>query len=101
MDILDNLHVYFIHGFDTGFRVKKKLWNDNKENEANISSLTKHIKSKRDGLIENRGGNKDIVQNNKFVTTLSLVHYTQNYKYLICYIFEKQIMMIMMIMTNI
>ena len=70
LDILDTIHVYMIHGFDTGFRVKNKVFYDD-NNKLNISKLNKHINTKRISLISNRGGNRDIVSNNKFITNLS------------------------------
>ena len=70
IDIIDNIHIYFIHSFDTGFRVKRDKINDSEnenENEINnnfidseLKNLSLYLKEKKKKLILNK--------NNKFMT---------------------------------
>eukprot|EP01084_Bolivina_argentea_P134893 237798_1 len=81
MEVLDNIHTYFMHGYDTGFRVHYDLLKfDNKSNNDDendekapiiytdnvMSNLSNQLKIKRDALIKQRGLSR--VENNKFVT---------------------------------
>eukprot|EP01084_Bolivina_argentea_P309808 535925_1 len=72
-DILDTIHVYFLHSFDTGFRSKIPINSDIKSDDENNSNIvdkemihrSNEIKSRRTSI--NRVDNNDRLTNNKFV----------------------------------
>eukprot|EP01084_Bolivina_argentea_P101485 181942_1 len=85
IDMLDNIHTYFIHGFDTGFRIKSDALkykidannNDIKSDDKEIfqlhidqqmKTLSNHIQTKREYLVKQRG--LDRIDNNKFLTNI-------------------------------
>ena len=88
IEILDTIHTYFIHSYDTGFRFKskyaelEKINDNNDDNDDNndfnnicidkeMILLEKYLNKKRQNLKTIRG--KDRMQKNKFLTNFSLV----------------------------
>eukprot|EP01084_Bolivina_argentea_P286271 491059_1 len=84
IDILDNLHTFFIHGYDTGFRLKmnhKNIDNGNDElieehedvetlcNDAEITLIQKTLATKRNTMQSIDGF--DRITNNKFSTNIN------------------------------
>eukprot|EP01084_Bolivina_argentea_P198658 340115_1 len=85
-DILDSIHVYFVHSFETGFRIpvnffgndenKKDDMTDEDNNDITdtvdhkLFKLSSHLKQKRKELFEIRGVNN--TNQNKFVTEKNL-----------------------------
>eukprot|EP01084_Bolivina_argentea_P201714 344759_1 len=60
-DVLDNMHTFLVHSYDTGFRLKEK-------DKMNQSSLKSFFRSKRSDLIKVRG--RDTIMHNKFCSKL-------------------------------
>ena len=81
LELLDNIHVHFVHGYDSGMRIKKnfniKSKNDDDKNEKkNINfhdeemiHLTKCLDSTRKQLTNVRGRVR--IEHSKFVTTIN------------------------------
>ncbi len=84
MDILDNIHTYFVHGYDTGFRTKNNytlqdendekstkddLIDDNLYHDQQMIQLRKHLTEKRRNLESIRGESR--MKHNKFSTELT------------------------------
>eukprot|EP01084_Bolivina_argentea_P084674 153091_1 len=80
IDILDTIHVDFVHSFHMGFRIKKsvklqKMNEERKENDVNrdfidteLQTLKKYLVAKRKRLQTTRGQKR--MQNNKFNTEM-------------------------------
>eukprot|EP01083_Nonionella_stella_P143070 443831_1 len=83
-DLFDTIHNYFMHSFDTGFRMRHSEWalisdqsddtNEDLDNESMINpsvgdrmqKFNTFIQSKREALRDIRGANR--TKNNKFMT---------------------------------
>eukprot|EP01084_Bolivina_argentea_P272823 464599_1 len=82
IDLLDSIHVYFVHSFETGFRVKVEGTNDIKHEEyeakevnfvhTQLKYIKKFIHEKQKQMIQIRGNNIGKSQQNKFVTKAEL-----------------------------
>ena len=42
-DILDNIHTYFIHAYDTGFRIKRDLYINNNDDDGELEEKLQEI----------------------------------------------------------
>eukprot|EP01084_Bolivina_argentea_P265023 449099_1 len=73
-DILDTIHCYFLHSYDTGFRLIKNYKNEQKNDDTDkdneMQYIQKEIKSKRKRLEMIRG--LDCIQKTKFVIDISV-----------------------------
>ena len=83
MDIMDNIHSFFIHGYDTGFRTnildeeqQEEIKNNDDDDNDDIMycdkymiKLNKHLKEKRKNLLNVRGIER--VEHSKFVTKIN------------------------------
>ena len=73
IDLLDNIHCYFVHAKDIGHRINKNEINydDNSiDIDDYLNKLSRSIKMKRDS-VEIIRGNNNRIKNNKFMTTFN------------------------------
>eukprot|EP01083_Nonionella_stella_P240223 839977_1 len=75
VNLLDNMHCYFIHSIDIGYRVIRGLNHEHKQKDSDnmvydsrIEHLKSYLKSRRENLKQTRGENR--FTNNKFTTCL-------------------------------
>eukprot|EP01084_Bolivina_argentea_P269196 457441_1 len=78
-DILDSIHVYFVHSFDTGFRVKyaKNTSNNIDQNDENMDFNDNEMKFYRKEIMSRRQQIRDTVgddriEKTKFITDVSV-----------------------------
>eukprot|EP01084_Bolivina_argentea_P091660 164971_1 len=94
IDLLDNIHTFFVHGYDTGFRVKRNCHNNDDTNEwkeenedfnklffdSEMKLLQNKLKAKRNNLCSIRGDER--IKHNKFLTNFKnsdeQIHLLQN-----------------------
>eukprot|EP01084_Bolivina_argentea_P076315 138309_1 len=80
IDLLDNIHCYFVHSYHIGFRIKHNIKNESKQELQDIDSkqlyydkqmeqLKAYLSNKRNKLVKIRGLNRII--NNKFLTKIT------------------------------
>eukprot|EP01084_Bolivina_argentea_P123840 219460_1 len=77
MDLIDSMHVYFIHSYDNGFRTPVDFFDDILENnisdelefeDKELLKLSLHLKEKRKKLFEIRGISKKNQNKSKYIT---------------------------------
>eukprot|EP01084_Bolivina_argentea_P271991 462985_1 len=73
-DIMDNIHTFFVHGYDMAYRTKIDFDNIDLDNDSNsycdkqLTKLKSEIDNKRKEIVRLRG--EDRMNNNKFVTNM-------------------------------